>query len=67
MKYFASCEIIKDLLPNYTDNKLSSDSNLLVKEHIDGCYSCKNEYLHHFRSYQTNIQNFVGHDCTFLF
>lgn len=44
MKYFASCEIIKDLLPNYTDNKLSSDSNLLVKEHIDGCYSCKNEY-----------------------
>ncbi|NLK95739.1 MAG: zf-HC2 domain-containing protein [Clostridiales bacterium] len=40
-----SCEIIKDLLPNYVENKLSEDSILLVNTHIKKCQNCKKEYL----------------------
>lgn len=44
MKHIASCEIIKDLLPNYIENVLSKEGKELVKEHIDGCSKCREEY-----------------------
>lgn len=44
MKQMVSCEIIKDLLPNYVDNILSNEGNELVKEHINSCSSCMKEY-----------------------
>lgn len=39
-----SCEIIKDLLPNYIDNVLSDDGKELVNEHIRNCSNCNKEY-----------------------
>lgn len=44
MKEIVSCEIIKDLLPNYVENVLSDEGNELVKDHIDSCNSCMKEY-----------------------
>lgn len=44
MKKIVSCEIIKDLLPNYVENVLSDEGNELVKDHIDSCNSCMKEY-----------------------
>ena len=44
MKEIVSCEIIKDLLPNYVENILSDEGNKLVKDHIDSCNSCMKEY-----------------------
>lgn len=36
-----SCEIIKDLLPLYHDNVCSTESRVLVEEHIKECRSCE--------------------------
>ena len=44
MKEIVSCEIIKDLLPNYVENILSNEGNKFVKNHIEGCSSCRKEY-----------------------
>lgn len=44
MKEIVSCEIIKDLLPNYVERVLSNDGNEFVKDHIEGCSSCRKEY-----------------------
>ncbi|MGX8850805.1 DUF4825 domain-containing protein [Amedibacillus sp. YH-ame10] len=38
------CTIIKDLLPNYIDNCTSEESNACIKEHLEGCESCKALY-----------------------
>ncbi len=38
-----SCEIIRDLLPLYQQNKCSSQSTALVEEHIKHCSKCKKE------------------------
>lgn len=38
-----SCEIIKDLLPLYHDGVCSSDSKMMVEEHLAYCDSCKTE------------------------
>lgn len=38
-----SCEIIKDLLPLYYDGVCSSDSKIMVEEHLACCDSCKAE------------------------
>ncbi|EOR27755.1 hypothetical protein A500_03051 [Clostridium sartagoforme AAU1] len=43
MKHIVSCEIIKDLLPNYIENILSNEGNELVKSHIDSCSNCRKE------------------------
>ncbi len=37
------CDIIKDLLPLYTENMCSGDSRQAVAEHIAECESCRNE------------------------
>ncbi|MBU5317298.1 zf-HC2 domain-containing protein [Clostridium bornimense] len=44
MKEEISCEIIKDLLPNYIDNVLSNEGKEIVEEHLNNCDSCRKEY-----------------------
>lgn len=38
-----SCEIIKDLLPLYYDGVCSSESKVMVEEHLAHCDDCKTE------------------------
>lgn len=38
-----TCDIVKDLIPLYADDVLSSDSKMLVGEHLESCEKC-NEY-----------------------
>jgi hypothetical protein len=38
-----SCNIIKDLLPLYTDNAVSAESRQMVEEHLKECESCSEE------------------------
>lgn len=38
-----SCDVIKDLLPLYAEDMISSDSKNLVNEHICDCEGCKGE------------------------
>lgn len=40
-----SCEIIKDLLPLYYDNVCSTESHMLVQEHISKCKNCQEELV----------------------
>ncbi|MCR4691828.1 MAG: DUF4825 domain-containing protein [Lachnospiraceae bacterium] len=35
------CAVIKDLMPSYIDRLTSSESDALIREHLDGCESCK--------------------------
>ena len=35
------CEIIRDLMPLYLDGLTSEESNGAIREHLDGCESCK--------------------------
>lgn len=37
-----TCEVVKDLLPLYVDDVLSSDSRALVEEHLKTCSECAN-------------------------
>ena len=39
MKY--ECEVIRDLLPLYTDNVCSESSRRMVEEHLQECQSCR--------------------------
>lgn len=43
MKY-VDCDIIKDLLPSYSDKLLSAKSNKLVEEHLQTCKNCLKEF-----------------------
>ncbi len=38
------CNIIRDLLPLYAENMVSSDTAAFVEEHLKGCVACKKEY-----------------------
>lgn len=38
-----SCEIMKDLLPLYYDGVCSSESKVMVEEHLTHCENCKAE------------------------
>ena len=38
------CCVIKDLLPLYIDGLCSDETAAIIKEHLDGCESCKNTY-----------------------
>lgn len=38
------CSIIRDLLPLYAENMVSSDTAAFVEEHLSGCESCRREY-----------------------
>lgn len=41
MKNKIPCEIIKDLLPSYIDKLTSEESNIVIKEHLLECESCR--------------------------
>ena len=36
------CEIVKDLIPNYMENEVSSSTKDFIEEHIKNCNACKN-------------------------
>ncbi len=36
-----NCNVIKDLLPSYTDGICSEDTRRIVEEHLSGCPDCK--------------------------
>lgn len=38
------CEVIRDLIPLYVDDVLSSDSKTLVEEHLETCEDCTDYY-----------------------
>ncbi|NLY39134.1 MAG: zf-HC2 domain-containing protein [Firmicutes bacterium] len=38
-----SCDVIKDILPLYVENMVSSDTRRIVEEHIAACESCKKQ------------------------
>ena len=38
------CNIIRDLLPLYVENMISSDTSDFVEEHLKGCEACRKEY-----------------------
>lgn len=38
------CNIIRDLLPLYAENMVSSDTAAFVEEHLKGCEACQKEY-----------------------
>jgi len=38
------CSIIRDLLPLYAENMVSSDTAAFVSEHLKGCGTCRREY-----------------------
>lgn len=39
-----NCNIIRDLLPLYEDGAVSEDTAQLVREHLEGCSACREEY-----------------------
>lgn len=39
------CEVIKDLLPLYTDDVCSDESRKLIVEHLSECEDCKSELV----------------------
>ena len=39
-----SCSVVKDLLPLYADGVLTEDSSKLVKNHLNSCPACKEQY-----------------------
>lgn len=39
-----SCDIVRDLLPNYVENLTSDNTNKSMEEHISTCESCQSEY-----------------------
>ncbi len=38
------CNIIRDLLPLYAEDMVCADTKEFVKEHLEGCAECQNEY-----------------------
>lgn len=38
-----SCDVIRDLLPLYAEDMVSSDTRALVEEHLEACPKCKTE------------------------
>lgn len=50
-----TCNVIKDLLPLYADDALSSDSRALVEKHLAACEACR-EYHHMLRTPEETLQ-----------
>ncbi|MBQ8548796.1 MAG: zf-HC2 domain-containing protein [Lachnospiraceae bacterium] len=38
------CSIVRDLLPLYVENMVSAETGEFVKEHLEGCGECREEY-----------------------
>lgn len=56
-----SCDIIRDLLPLYVENMVSSDSKKMVDDHLCGCNECTRELAtlkkHHPIPVETDISS----------
>lgn len=39
-----SCNLIKDLLPNYIEKLTSEESNIEIRAHLETCDNCANTY-----------------------
>ncbi len=52
MKYELSCDIVKDLLPNYIDGLTSDSSTESVEAHLKQCSACKAQYEIMVKAYQ---------------
>lgn len=52
MKYELSCDIVKDLLPNYIDGLTSDSSTESVDAHLKQCSACKEQYEIMVKEYQ---------------
>ena len=50
-----TCEVIRDLLPLYVDEVLSSDSRSLVEEHLETCEGCT-DYYHMLKEPEGNYK-----------
>ena len=50
-----TCEVIRDLLPLYVDDVLSSDSRALVEEHLKTCAGCT-DYYHALKEPERNCK-----------
>lgn len=48
------CDIIKDLLPSYSDKILSDSSNKLVEEHLQKCKTCSEAFKNMNTDINTN-------------
>ena len=48
------CDIIKDLLPSYSDKILSDSSNKLVEEHLQKCKTCSEAFKNMNKDINTN-------------
>ena len=38
-----NCNVVKDILPLYADDVVSSDTPTLVEEHLESCLACRND------------------------
>ena len=56
-----TCEVIRDLLPLYVDDVLSSDSRAIVAEHLESCEGCT-EYYHALKEPERNDKQMRGSD-----
>ena len=50
-----TCEVIRDLMPLYVDDVLSSDSKALVEEHLETCEGCT-DYYHALKEPEGNYK-----------
>ena len=53
------CEVIRDLLPLYTDEACSEKSRDLVNEHLQECPSCRDMLK---KLQKTEIENDLRHE-----
>jgi len=61
-----TCEVIRDLLPLYVDDVLSSDSRVLVEEHLETCEGCT-DYYHALKEPEGNDKQMKKADETAAF
>ena len=49
------CSLIRDLLPFYKDNAVSTESENIIREHLENCPECK-KYYDHIRRIPHSLQ-----------
>lgn len=55
-----TCNIIRDILPLYYENMVSSDTSHLVEEHLKQCTVCKKHYEEMYTSTELPIDNDIS-------
>ena len=57
-----TCEVIRDLMPLYVDDVLSSDSKAFVEEHLETCEGCT-DYYHALKEPEGNYKQMKNDYC----